>query len=132
MVIPSYSITSASRQQVEDDGQALHKIQLDVETYSYVPKGAVKAVRIEGYERKRDLLAGEIARRRNALTLTTFNYRGARGRRDPWVDPRVPLLDGEPNAPSVPEQMAIIDDLSRRVKVLSRRSEFIFMRSIAE
>ena len=88
IAVPSFKITAATRNQIEKAGLAQHKIQLDLQTYKFEqPKS--DPVRIEGYERKRDLLAGEINRRRQALTLASFNYRGSRGRRDPWIDPRV-------------------------------------------
>lgn len=111
LAVPSFKVTSTSRQQIERTGQALHKIQVDVETYTYSNKGTVKAVNIEGYSRKRDLLAGEINRRRKALTLQTFHYRGERGRRDPWIDPRVPSVSEE-GGPTVQEQMAKVDELA--------------------
>lgn len=110
MAVPSFQLTSVSRQDMEKFGYAKHKIQLDVETYVYVPQRRAKNVSIEGYARKRDLLAGEINRRRQALTLSTFHYRGNRGRRDPWVDPRVPIEDN-PSGLTVPEQNEKVEQL---------------------
>ena len=114
MSVPSFKITSATRQQMEREGQALHKIQVDVETYTYTTGGTANAVSIEGYARKRDLLAGEINRRRRALKLSTFVYRGDRGRRDPWIDPRVPAVVDN-GGPTVPEQMAKVEELMAMV-----------------
>tara|TARA_R110002126_G_scaffold11114_3_gene50421 strand:+ start:16608 stop:18005 length:1398 start_codon:yes stop_codon:yes gene_type:complete len=110
MAVPSFKLTSSSRTDMEKFGYAKHKIQLDVETFVYQPKRQAKNVSIEGYNRKRDLLAGEINRRRQALTLSTFNYRGARGRRDPWIDPRVPVEDN-PSGLTVPEQNTKVEEL---------------------
>ena len=111
MAVPSFKVTSTTRQQVDRTGQALHKIQVDVETYTYNRVGTLTAVSIEGYERKRDLHQGEINRRRKALTLSTFHYRGDRGRRDPWIDPRVPALQAD-GGPTVQEQMAMVDTMA--------------------
>ncbi len=114
MRVPRFRIDAADRKQVETDGQAAHKIQLDVETFVYEPSKQAEPVAIEGYERKRDLLMGEIIRRRQALSFASYTYRGARGRRDPWVDPRVPVaIDGEAGL-TVQEQMERVEDLVQR------------------
>jgi hypothetical protein len=109
MRVPRLKITAAKRQKVEESGAAAHKAQLDIETFVYEPKNEAPPVKIEGYERKRDLMVGEINRRRLDLAFTSFTYRGARGRRDPWVDPRVPVDGG--SSLSVPEQMDIVQGL---------------------
>ncbi|MEL6908120.1 MAG: type 4a pilus biogenesis protein PilO, partial [Planctomycetota bacterium] len=116
MGVTSFSVKAASRKSLEEDGIANHRVQMEVETYKYVPTTSEDAgVKIAGYERKRDLLAGEIARRRQALTLQTFRYRGPRGRRDPLIDPRVPARVDDPNAWTVQRQMEEVDELIRRM-----------------
>ena len=88
MAASSFKMDAATRKSLEEDGIANHRIQMEVETYKYVPRaGEADEANIAGYERKRDLLSGEINRRRSALTLETFRYRGPRGRRDPLIDP---------------------------------------------
>lgn len=109
MRVPRFRITAAKREQVEQSGSASHKAQVDIETFVYEPKNEAQPVKVEGYERKRDLMVGEINRRRQALAFSSFTYRGARGRRDPWVDPRVPIEGG--SALSVPEQMDLVQEL---------------------
>ena len=91
MRVPSFRITAAARTELEKEGVPSHKVSIDVETYVYEPKKDQKAIKIDGYDRKRDLLLGEIDRRKGSLQVSTYAYRGARGRRDPWIDPRVPL-----------------------------------------
>lgn len=115
MAVPAFKLTSTDRKQIENDGFARHRIQLDVETYKYEPQAASQETSIEAYDRKRDLLAGEINRRRQALTLAKYNYRGARGRRDPWIDPRVPANATSSSALSVQEQLDIVEGLSARL-----------------
>lgn len=116
MGVTSFSVNAASRESLEEDGIASHRVQMEVETYKYVPTStAGGGVQISGYERKRDLLAGEIARRRQALTLQTFRYRGPRGRRDPLIDPRVPARVDDPNAWTVQRQVEEVDELIRRM-----------------
>jgi Tfp pilus assembly protein PilO len=114
MKVPTFRITAAQRSQLEKEGVPAHKVSIDIETYVYEPKKDLKDVKIDGYDRKRDLLVGEINRRREALAVATYNYRGARGRRDPWIDPRVPSKPDNPSQLSVQEQMDIVQKLSER------------------
>ena len=80
------------------------------------PRRATSEVEIRSYERKRDLLSGKIGVRRQALTLQTYRYKGARGRRDPLVDPRVPARVDDPNAWTVQRQQEEVDELVARVE----------------
>ena len=114
MRVPRFKITAAKRDKVETSGFAAHKVQIDVETFVYEPKNDGELTKIEGYERKRDLMVGEINRRRQNLALASFTYRGPRGRRDPWVDPRVPVEGG--SALPVPEQMGIVQEFFLRTQ----------------
>jgi len=117
MAVSKLSIKSANRRAILDEGVASHTIILDVETYKYVPPSAKEGeVEIRSYERKRDLLSGKIGVRRQALTLQTYRYQGARGRRDPLVDPRVPARVDDPNAWTVQRQQEEVDELVARVE----------------
>ncbi|MDZ4771678.1 MAG: type 4a pilus biogenesis protein PilO [Planctomycetota bacterium] len=116
MRVPSFRMTAAQRNQLEKEGVPSHKVSIDVETYVYEPKKDQKDVRIDGYERKRDLLLGEINRRREGLTVATYNYRGSRGRRDPWIDPRVPTRADSASTLTVQEQMDIVQKLAERTQ----------------
>ena len=116
MRIPDFKLSAAPRRQVEDSGVPRHRIQMDVETYVYRPQTGPAPVKIDGYARKRELLLGEINRRRQALQVATYIYRGQRGRRDPWVDPRVPANSAEEPGLSVDEQIRIVDDLVTRTQ----------------
>jgi hypothetical protein len=116
MRVPSFSLTAAPRKQVEDKGIPAHKVRLDVETFVYKPQGGPKPVSIDGYARKRELLLGEISRRRQALAVDSYSYHGAHGRRDPWVDPRIPVAGNDPSVLPVQEQSAIVDGLVVRMQ----------------
>jgi len=109
MRVPLFKVTAAKRESVEEKGFAAHKVNLDIQTFVYEPESESSIVKIEGYDRKRDLMVGEINRRRQDLKLASFTYRGNRGRRDPFVDPRVPVEGG--SVLSVPEQMEIVQGL---------------------
>lgn len=119
MRVPSFRISAAQRQQMEKEGVPAHRIQMDVETFVYEPKKDAKTVKIDGYDRKRDLLLGEIQRRRQDLSLAPFTYRGARGRRDPWIDPRVPLKPDSQAGLPVQEQMDIVQKLFERTQSIT-------------
>jgi Tfp pilus assembly protein PilO len=114
MRVPSFQITAAKRQSVEESGFASHRVSVDIQTFVYEPDSESSIVKIEGYDRKRDLMVGEINRRRQDLELQSFTYRGARGRRDPFVDPRVPVEGG--SVLSVPEQMEIVQNLVEQIE----------------
>jgi Tfp pilus assembly protein PilO len=116
MRVPSFRITAAQRNELEKEGVPSHKVSIDVETYVYEPKNDQKSVKIDGYDRKRDLLLGEIDRRKGSLQVSTYAYRGARGRRDPWIDPRVPVQPDAPSMLSVQEQMDLVQQLAERTQ----------------
>ncbi len=117
MRIPSFKLSAASRTDIEKRGIAAHRIQMDVETFAYEPSDGPPPVKIEGFARKRELLLGEIARTRKSLSVDEYQYRGPRGRRDPWVDPRVPV-QGDPNSLSVEEQIQVVEELVQRTITL--------------
>lgn len=121
MRVPAFRIQAATRSQLEKEGVPAHKVTLDVETFVYEPKKDEKAVRIDGYDRKRDLLLGEINRRKQSLSVTTYVYRGARGRRDPWIDPRVPAQPEGESALTVQEQMDVVQALVVRAQECSAK-----------
>lgn len=114
MRVPSFQITATQRNQLEKDGIPAHKIQMDVETFVYEPRKDGKQARIADYEHKRDMLLGEIQARKQALTVSNYSYRGPRGRRDPWIDPRVPAQAEGQGGYSVQEQMDIVQKLCDR------------------
>ncbi len=111
MAVPNFKLGAASRRQVEEDGVPEHKVQMDVETYVYTQADGPASVKIEGYTRKRELLLGEIIRRQQALRVSSFAYRGPRARRDPWVDPRIPVSAEGDTGLSVQEQKSIVREL---------------------
>ncbi|MBL8857907.1 MAG: type 4a pilus biogenesis protein PilO [Planctomycetes bacterium] len=125
MRVPNFRMTAAQRNQLEKEGVPAHKVSIDVETYVYEPKKDLKDVRIDGYERKRDLLLGEINRRREGLAVSTYSYRGARGRRDPWIDPRVPTRADSTSLLTVQEQMDIVQKLADRTQAVLAKWELV-------
>ena len=125
MCVPNFRITATQRTQLEKEGVPAHKVTLDVETYVYEPRKDSKQVKIESYDRKKDLLLGEINRRRQALTVSNYTYRGQRGRRDPWIDPRVPVLGDNQSPYTVQEQMDVVQKLAERTEAVKLQWEQI-------
>lgn len=118
MRVPNFRMTAAARTELEKEGVPSHKVSIDVETYVYEPKKDQQSIKIDGYDRKRDLLLGEIDRRKGSLQVSTYAYRGARGRRDPWIDPRVPVQPDAPSTLSVQEQMDLVQSLAERTQAV--------------
>ncbi len=120
MSVRSFKLVSSTREEMEREGRALHHIQVDIETYTYRPEDAVTPVTIESYERKRDLLVGVIGTRAESLRPHTYHFSGGLGRRDPWVDLRVPAL-GEEGGPTVQEQVKRVESLIEQVEMASEQ-----------
>ena len=121
--VPNIQLSASSRRTIEERGAPRHKVKLEIETFVYKPQADVAPIKIESYERKRELLLGEIAKRRQALAVVTYQYRGPRGRRDPWVDPRVPAGDQQGSTVPIQEQQRIVDGLVERMGVIKRTWE---------
>jgi Tfp pilus assembly protein PilO len=111
MSITSFKLDAARRKSYEDERGPIHSVVMDLETYVYIPKGTGKEVKIDGYDRKADLLVSEIGERADALRVPTYHYAGPRGRRDPWIDPRVPVIPGR-DMLSIEDQITRVDDLA--------------------
>ncbi|MEZ5978897.1 MAG: hypothetical protein R3F34_11830 [Planctomycetota bacterium] len=118
MRVPSFTLKAAKRDAYAGDpGEARHEVDLEVESYVYRPRSGSKRVDIDGYDRKRDLLATEISARQREMTIPAYDYEGARNRRDPWVDPRMPAnLEPGDLVLSIEDQIDLVEDLVARTK----------------
>lgn len=118
MSVPSFKLAAAARDHVDAEGKPLHKVTLDVETYVYEPQKASDPQRIDGYERKVEQLAAAIDERRARLQVDSYEYLGARDRRDPFVDPRTPADSLLGPMMTLEEQLAAVDGLVERASDL--------------
>lgn len=118
MRVPTIRMKAAKRD-VRDSGDLAppHSVTMEIETYVYQPNGGTQAVRINDYDRKRDMLRTDISARQRELRVEDYDYKGARKRRDPWVDPRVPA-DPSGVRMTIEEQNSIVDSLVERVNEL--------------
>lgn len=124
--VPNFHISTQQRGGGGDkSGVPSHKVQIDVETFVYDPKKDEKQSKIDGYDRKRDLLLGEINRRKQGLSVASYTYRGPRGRRDPFIDPRVPIQGNGESALSVQEQMDLVQGLQERTQAVLAKWESV-------
>jgi hypothetical protein len=124
MRVPAFKLKAAPRQSLEDLGaQPLHSVELEVETYVYAPRSASKPVDIEDYEAKRDLLRTRIGTRQRDLVHEPYDYQGPRSRRDPWVDPRVPVGAIKEGELTIEQQFDLIDRLSEEAKAVAALME---------
>jgi hypothetical protein len=112
--VTGFKLSAAKRAQAERGLMPMHSITLDLETYVYHPKQGVKEARIDNYERKRDLLLADIQKRSDELRVPAYEFRGQRGRRDPWIDPRLPV-SGSEQILSIEEQIQIVEDLEKKI-----------------
>ncbi len=118
MSVTGLKLTAANRGDYAEQEVPRHRAQLDLETYVYAPTGVAKEVSIDHYDKKRDLLVSEISQRAAELRVQTYGYKGQRGRRDPWIDPRVPV-DGGPML-SIEDQIAIVDGLIEKTDEIQK------------
>jgi hypothetical protein len=116
MSVTAFKVQAAGRNDYEEEAGPRHRVQLDLETYVYKPTGTSTPVKIDHYERKRDLLISEISKRASELRFTPYEYRGQQGRRDPWIDPRVAVDEDGPPQLSIEEQVELVAELIERTK----------------
>ena len=66
MSVTAFKVQAAGRRDYDLEGGPRHKVTLDLETYVYKPTATAEHVRIDQYDRKRDLLISEISQRDGA------------------------------------------------------------------
>ena len=114
MSVTAFKLSAARRASFRDGVEPRHRVQMDLETYVYEPKAGGKEARIDGYDHKKELLISEIRSRTSDLQVPTYDYNGPRGRRDPWVDPRMPADAGE-DGMDITAQIALVEELMQQV-----------------
>jgi Tfp pilus assembly protein PilO len=118
MNVTAFKLQAANRNEYSQETAPRHRVTLDLETYVYAPTGNAKEVKIDQYDKKKELLISEISKRGAELRVPYYDYRGQRARRDPWIDPRVPV-DGGPTMP-IEDQIALVDGLIEKADEIQR------------
>ncbi|MFT5284528.1 MAG: Tfp pilus assembly protein PilO [Planctomycetota bacterium] len=116
MSIPIFKLSAAKRSTGKDAEEPHHTVQMDVETYVYNAKDLTEEARIDSYDRKRDLMLSEISKRQAELQIPVYAYKGQRGRRDPWVDPRVPRPEDGSDTLAIEDQIQLVEELVDRTR----------------
>lgn len=82
----------------DEKGNIRHEISLELETYSYNPKGGpVARVEIQNYDRRvEELTVQQRISQSKPAFIEKYQLKGALNRRDPLSDPRVPESTGDP------------------------------------
>ncbi len=118
MNVTALKLQAANRNEYNKESAPRHRVTLDLETYVYASTGNAETVKIDGYDKKKELLISEISKRGSELRVPFYDYRGQRARRDPWIDPRVPV-DGGPTMP-IEEQIALVDGLGEKAEEIQK------------
>ncbi len=111
------------------DQNVEHGYSMTVQTYVYNKSAGGKPVQIPKYNVKRDRLREEIVKARANIKIDTYHFKGDRMRRDVFVDPRPLQREGGDDrgstgsAPSLKEQLKIVNDLSVQVADLDKKYE---------
>lgn len=109
--ITNFRMRAAGRMSLTDEEVPRHSVTMNLETYVYKPRAVAKEADIDGYGHKRDLLIGQISEKTSKLRVPEYTYLGRRGRRDPWIDPRVPASREGESVP-IPVQLDIVERLA--------------------
>jgi len=113
--VPQVKLTAGKRPEDGDYEKVRHTIRLEAETFVYNPGKMAERVEIAHYDRKKTQLAAEIARALELIEEPPYRFQGDRGRRDPFVDPRLSLLNEDRGGLPLDQQAALFDRLLQSV-----------------
>lgn len=121
MVVPKIKISpGAPRLEELDFENVRHDAELEIQTFRYNPKGGASETPIIREEQRIAALQERIHQERRALSpQEPYVFAGARNRRDPFIDPRIPK-DGDRPGPSIAEQQDVYAALRDRVDTLEQ------------
>lgn len=119
VMVRDFMLTSGAQREGAPGEDVRHNVTMTVETYVYTgsPKG--KDVVIPNYLNKVERLREEIFEKRQMLAMERYEFQGARGRRDIFVDPRQSSLGTATGGLSVEDQKAILDRFRTKVQRLT-------------
>jgi Tfp pilus assembly protein PilO len=105
--------TANGRMTAGEDGDVVHQMQMVVETYVYNAAGSGKDVVIPNYANKVASLQADILQARNQILSANYEFKGPRGRRDVFVDPRESSSQTAPGALPEELQKNIVEECKR-------------------
>jgi Tfp pilus assembly protein PilO len=118
MIVPRISIKPGKGAPGGDIEDVVHEASLLVQTYRYNPKKTgSEPTKIQNEERRIQELQERIAlNRKDIIPPTPYAFTGARNRRDPFIDPRIPVDTEQPFAArGIDEQREIFEQIHARV-----------------
>lgn len=118
VMIPKLKITPGQRD--KSGAEVVHGFELEVETFAYNPGRAGSVEPIASYDKRRDGLREEIEQAKFIIEQPVVEFGGQRGRRDVFVDPRMPTDGPTPEgALPVEQQTELVTKLRVRVEELA-------------
>lgn len=113
--VPKVDIAAGERDKEDDSTKTRHKFAMDLETFTFNPTGAAKPADIKNYERRVVELEDEILRAKDKILDEPYDFHGPRGRRDPFIDPRLRVPAEGADEGMLVKQVEIIDGLRAEV-----------------
>ncbi len=113
--IPKLKIDAGERPDDQDPAKARHSFDFDIETYVFDPTQRAKPANIANFEKRVIELQDDIARAKEKIILEPYEFQGARGRRDPFFDPRMSVGESEGGEEGLRRQMEIVEGLRAEV-----------------
>ncbi|MBI3820287.1 MAG: type 4a pilus biogenesis protein PilO [Planctomycetes bacterium] len=125
VMVPQCKIAPGQRESAL--AEVNHAYDLEVETYVYNPGRVGKIEPIPSYDKRREAVREEIEQAIYIIEQMPVEFGGQRGRRDIFVDPRMPSGPTKEGELPVEQQTEIVNKLRQRVEeiggILSRRKE---------
>ncbi|MFN0207552.1 MAG: type 4a pilus biogenesis protein PilO [Planctomycetota bacterium] len=116
VLIPNLKVSPGQRDKALSE--VLHVFKIDVETFTYNPGKVTSVEPIASYEKRREGLREEIDREIFTIEQPSAEFAGQRGRRDIFVDPRIPTNSGKEGELPIEQQTEIVGKLRTRVEEL--------------
>ena len=110
--IPRIRVSAGDRSKDDDPTKVRHEFDLDIETYVFDPADSKKnEAKVDKYEKRVAEMQDEIARAREKILAEPFEFHGPRGRRDPFLDPRLRIPKEGGGEAALQRQLEIVEGL---------------------
>ena len=115
--VKSFSLASGlkKKQSKPQEGNDRHRISMTVETYVYKAPGKSEDITISNYSNKVERKREEILAKRQDISTVAYEFTGARGRRDVFIDPQESKLAMRLDAISLREQEKLVETLRKKI-----------------
>ncbi|MCC6670547.1 MAG: type 4a pilus biogenesis protein PilO [Planctomycetes bacterium] len=123
--VRNFSLTADNRRKgsPQPGEDAIHQVQMTLETYVYTGTQKGKDVQIPNYANKKANLREDIFRNLTGMRRDRYEFKDQRGRRDIFVDPREPSGPVDKQGVPLLHQKKIIDEFTAQVQQLKGISQ---------